>query len=658
MIESRGTAYDGVTLERSPSDREPESETALAPPKTLIGQTLGGRYRVTALLGSGGMGAVYRAEHTELKKTVALKVLNQEMAAHREAALRFEREAMVSAQIQHPNVVNATDSGRLPDGSLYLVLEYVSGRSLRALIDAEGRLAPARALAIGSQIAEALGAAHRAQIVHRDLKPGNVMLLSEDNNPELVKVLDFGLARVGGAPSIGEPLTRTGSVFGTPEYMSPEQARGEVVDHRADLYALGVILYELLSGRQPFIAPELVAILIKHIQEPPPPLPRDVPQPIAEYVMRLLDKDPSRRPGDARQVAKVLRRLAPPSPHFSTAPPPRAADELAEEISHESLRPAGVPRPLPTFGSALRRVPWKTLARESRAWLRRVGVTIIAWSPAWLGRSLDRLRPPMSQGFAQPLGLVRQHRRLVWIGALTLAVVIVLGLGWGMWPREVPEAVSERARQGEPAALGEIARVPPPDRGSRAAIALAAGYFSAGRYLEGIEAVEDALDIDTSAASSPDVLAGVRRAVDVPSTRVRALELAAKRLGSGGADLLFDVWRSTQGKTPSTRAAREWLDSESVRAQASPALKLALEVREAKGCAAFSELLPSMQKDGDERSLALLRRLQSTNGCGFLGLEDCYPCLRQGTALADAVAAVAARPSPRFGMDTPAPAAQ
>ena len=121
MIESRGTAYDGVTLERSPSDREPESETALAPPKTLIGQTLGGRYRVTALLGSGGMGAVYRAEHTELKKTVALKVLNQEMAAHREAALRFEREAMVSAQIQHPNVVNATDSGRLPDGSLYQI---------------------------------------------------------------------------------------------------------------------------------------------------------------------------------------------------------------------------------------------------------------------------------------------------------------------------------------------------------------------------------------------------------------------------------------------------------------------------------------------------------------------------------------------------------
>src|SRR5690242_19292284 len=137
MVDSGHTACFGVTLERSPPARNRRPDTAPPGPSSLIGQTLGGRYRVTALLCSGGMGAVYRAEHTELKKTVALKVLNQEMAAHREAALRFEREAMVSAQIQHPNVVNATDSGRLPDGSLYLVLEYVSGRSLRALIDAE-----------------------------------------------------------------------------------------------------------------------------------------------------------------------------------------------------------------------------------------------------------------------------------------------------------------------------------------------------------------------------------------------------------------------------------------------------------------------------------------------------------------------------------------
>jgi serine/threonine protein kinase len=620
------------------------SDTALAGPTSLIGQTLGGRYRVTALLGSGGMGAVYCAEHTALKKTVAVKVLNQQMASHREAALRFEREAMVSARIVHPNVVSATDSGRLPDGSLYLVLEYVAGRSLRELIDAETRLTIPRALAIGSQIAEALAAAHRADVVHRDLKPSNVMLLVEDNQTEVVKVLDFGLARVAGQSHSGEALTRTGSVFGTPEYMSPEQARGEIVDHRADLYALGVILYELLSGRQPFMAPELVAILIKHIQERPPPLPADIPEPIASYVMSLLDKEPNRRPGDARQVAKALRRLAPPSPHFSTAPP-RA---LSTDLDAGDARPKPVKKLL-ELGSALKRIEWRDLARESRGWIARVCSPLGLESPGWLRRWTGGAGRHLATGLGRPLGLVQQHRRVAVAVLIGFIVTAALGLGFGMWPRTgVPEALSERARQGEPAALGELAAVPPPDRGSGASVALATGYFSAGQYLEGIDAAEDALDIDPNLQSSTELLNGVRRAVDVPTTRVRALELAAKRLGKPGADLLFDVWFSTVGKTAATRAAKEWLDSETVRENAAASLLLALQIREAKGCSAIADLLPRLTKDGDERSLGPLKRLQGDSGCGFLGLEDCYPCLRKGTGLEDAIAAVSARPAPKF----------
>jgi serine/threonine protein kinase len=641
MVESGDTSFSGVTVERSPSDHNPESDTALAaPPSSLIGQTLGGRYRVTSLLGSGGMGAVYRAEHMELRKTVALKVLNQEMASHREAALRFEREAMVSAQIQHPNVVSATDSGRLPDGSLYLVLEYVSGRSLRDLVNAEGRLAPPRALAIGAQIAEALGAAHRAQVVHRDLKPGNVMLLTEENNPEFVKVLDFGLARVAGDSAPGEPLTRTGSVFGTPEYMSPEQARGEVVDHRADLYALGVILYELLSGRQPFMAPELVAILIKHIQEAPPPLPADVPVPIAQYVMSLLDKEPSRRPGDARQVAKALRKLAPPPGGVPSTAPPSAA--------YSTQRVPKTPGSLQKLGGALQRVEWRALARGSQGWLSRAGQAIASASPSGLRRVTALIGQSLGVWLVRPLGLMRQHRFVV-IGALLgFALTIVLGLSWGKWGNAVPDGLPERARQGEPAALGELAAVSAPDRGARASIALAVGYFSSAQYKEGLEALEDALDIDPSVGNDPAILAGVRKAVDVPTTRETALELAAKRLGKPGGDLLFDVWRSTNAKTPATRAARQWLDSDGLRANAGAALLLALQIREAKTCSAFAELLPRLTKEGDDRSLLPLRRLQSGSGCGFLGLEDCYPCLRQGTALDDAIAAVSARPAPKF----------
>jgi serine/threonine-protein kinase len=608
----------------------------------LIGQTLGGRYRVTALLGSGGMGAVYQAEHTALKKTVAVKVLNQEMASHREAALRFEREAMVSARIVHPNVVSATDSGRLPDGSLYLVLEYVAGRSLRELIDKERRLPPPRALAICAQIADALAAAHRADIVHRDLKPSNVMLLLEENNTESVKVLDFGLARIAGQSVPGEQLTRTGSVFGTPEYMSPEQARGEIVDHRADLYALGVILYELLSGRQPFMAPELVAILIKHIQEPPPPLPADIPAPIAAYVMSLLDKHPKNRPDDARQVAKALRRLAPSVAYFSTAPPRAAATELDGASGRK-----GPVQTLLELGWALRRIEWRELARESRGWLSRSWLSRI--KPGFLKATVDTTGPTLAPPAPGRLGFLRQHRRMAIAALVGFVLTGVLGLGFGMWSREpVPAAVSERARQGEPAALGQIAALPPPDRGTKAAVALATGYFSSGKYLEAIEAAEDALDLDPTVATKPELLRGVRRAVEVPATRVRALELAAKRMGAGGADLLFDVWVSTPGKTPATRAAREWLDSETVRKVASPALLLALDVRETKTCAGLAELMPRMAKDGDDRSLKTLERLQTNSGCGFLGFEDCYPCLRQGTALKDAITAVTGRAAPKF----------
>jgi len=234
------------------------------------------------------------------------------MAQHREAALRFEREAMVSARIVHPHVVNATDSGRLPDGSLYLVLEYVSGHSLRELRDRESPLPPARALAICAQIADALAAAHKAEIVHRDLKPGNVMLLSHDGNPEFVKVLDFGLARVVGSDEVGEPLTRSGSVFGTPEYMSPEQMDGQAVDQRADIFAFGCVLYEMLAGRKAFEggSPMVVVAAIMNAEPPPIEALRTAPPVVDHLLRRCLEKDPNRRWQSMADVTGEVRWIA------------------------------------------------------------------------------------------------------------------------------------------------------------------------------------------------------------------------------------------------------------------------------------------------------------------------------------------------------------
>jgi hypothetical protein len=292
------------------------------------------------------------------------------------------------------------------------------------------------------------------------------------------------------------------------------------------------------------------------------------------------------------------------------------------------------------LGAVLAELPW--LARRAGEAVRGLA-GVLARVAAALG-----LRRTLGSDLAQRLGIGRQHRRVALAALVGFMVTMALGLGYGLWPRSVPEELSQRARQGEPAALGELAKVAPPERGARASIALAAGYFNAASYREGIEAMEDALDVDESVANEPELVRGVRRAVDAPATRVRALELAAKRLGARGADLLFDVWFSTPGKTPTTRAAKEWLDSEDVRAHASDALKVALAVRETRTCAALLELLPRVQQHGDERSAGVLKRLTSTSGCGFLGLEDCYGCLRKGTALEDAIAAVSARPAPKF----------
>src|SRR5277367_5733388 len=198
-------------------------------PESLVGSTLSGRYLIERLIGEGGMGAVYQAEHTHMRKRLAVKVLHPEMSRMSEVVQRFEREAMAAAHIDHPNVATATDFGKLEDGSFFLVLEYVEGKSLREVLGDE-RLPLPRALHIVRQIASALQRAHSMGIVHRDLKPENIMLVEREGDPDFVKVLDFGIAKVpvgtlgSGHAGPGQPvLTQLGMVYGTPEYMAPEQ---------------------------------------------------------------------------------------------------------------------------------------------------------------------------------------------------------------------------------------------------------------------------------------------------------------------------------------------------------------------------------------------------------------------------------------------------
>jgi eukaryotic-like serine/threonine-protein kinase len=282
------------------------------PSSLETGTVVAGRYRVLGLIGTGGMGAVYRAEHVHMRKTVALKLLHPELLRVDEVVQRFEREAIAAARIAHPNVVAASDFGKLDDGSFYLVLEYVDGTSLRELL-ARGPLPVARALNIARQTTLALGAAHAAGIVHRDLKPDNVMLVSEPDGGDRVKVLDFGIARIA-PPSENRDatkLTRVGVVMGTVAYMSPEQATGQAIDERADLYSLGVMLYEMVAGVVPFDAELPSQVLARQLVEAPPPLPAGTAPALAELVYELMEKKPDQRPASAEAVLARLIALTP-----------------------------------------------------------------------------------------------------------------------------------------------------------------------------------------------------------------------------------------------------------------------------------------------------------------------------------------------------------
>ncbi|MEZ4365004.1 MAG: serine/threonine-protein kinase [Kofleriaceae bacterium] len=282
-----------------------------------LGTTIG-NYRLDKILGRGGMGTVYSGEHVYIKKPVAVKILHPQFARYPEAVNRFLREARAATTINHANVVDVTDFGLLPDGVVYFVMEFLDGKSLEDLIEKDGAVELHRALNIANQISYALEAAHHSGVIHRDLKPDNIMLLTRPGRRDLVKlsadqtwitereqtfdfvkVLDFGIAKVM-TPDDLVADTVQGAVFGTPEYMSPEAARGEEVDHRADVYSLGVIMFDMLCGRPPFEAPQSSDVLAMHInKQPPSPREyaphREITEAAEHVVLKAMQKHPDRR---------------------------------------------------------------------------------------------------------------------------------------------------------------------------------------------------------------------------------------------------------------------------------------------------------------------------------------------------------------------------
>ncbi|HEY1558005.1 MAG TPA: serine/threonine-protein kinase, partial [Kofleriaceae bacterium] len=269
-------------------------------PELGVGSEVDGRYKIVELIGEGGMGKVYLAEHVEIGKRVALKVLHPSYSRMPDLVERFRREARAASKIGHPNIVDVTDSGATPDGSVYFVMEYLEGVELGSVIEREGALEVARALKITAQVCRALSAAHREGIIHRDLKPENIFLITKGGEADVVKVLDFGIAKTTEAEAARERrLTSPGMAMGTPEYMAPEQAAGRPADARTDIYSLGAIMYEMCTGIPPYSGDNFMEILTKKATQDPPPaitVRTELPLAVSELVTQAMSRDPGLRP--------------------------------------------------------------------------------------------------------------------------------------------------------------------------------------------------------------------------------------------------------------------------------------------------------------------------------------------------------------------------
>jgi tRNA A-37 threonylcarbamoyl transferase component Bud32/tetratricopeptide (TPR) repeat protein len=368
-----------------------ESSAPSADP--LIGLTIADRYRVLAPLGRGGMGAVYKVEHVMMKKELALKLLHPELGRLDEVSKRFEREAEAAARLDHANIISVTDFGRTPEGQLFLVMELLHGPSLAEVIRPGGEhgqpLGVERSLHIMRQVLRALDHAHASGIVHRDLKPENIVLVERDGERDIVKLLDFGIAKItSGASESKEVLTQAGVVFGTPEYLSPEQAMGEEADGRADLYAAGVMLYEMLTGRRPFEAASKVEVLSMHLTREPEPMRSVAP---AAHIPAALER--------AVEHAMAKKRAE----RFDSAQSfLHALDDAGGSGARGAVRPSASVQAVSEVTDRVRRT-WPFLVRRAREagvpWPRAfiagaLGLVVVLVGLLLLARRVDKPKPP------------------------------------------------------------------------------------------------------------------------------------------------------------------------------------------------------------------------------------------------------------------------
>ena len=634
-----------------------------------VGTLLADRYRIDALVGEGGMGKVYSAEHVLMRKRLAVKVLRRELTSVPEVVARFEREAMAAGNIEHQNVAAATDFGKLPDGAVFLVLEFVSGRSLRDEI-ARGPFQVDRALHVARQISSALSAAHAQGIVHRDLKPENVMLVEKGGDPDFVKVLDFGIAKVPLGEAVGQksgnPITKAGMVFGTPEYMSPEQALGQNVDGRADLYALGVMFFEMLSGVRPFSSQSSVGILGQQLSKPTPTFAERSPglivPPAAEQIAhKLLARDASERFQTAPELSRAIDVLLAPLPghgvyRYTLADGSRPSISDAETLLRiePPLVPEAAPAPVapasvfPTpLGSSGLKTIFIRFVRDFERSRRR-----------WPLPVRDALRPLPTPALLLAGAVVI---------SLLATIVIALGIKGGRALRGAPvlasaaaggsassspfsgpapadtasEAALQDAQKAGPAALEVLAGKYPRD--PRVALEQARAALAAKDYVKAVGGVGRALNLEPALSENKQLASILFQTAQVKASSDASFALMFGPMDKHGPDIAYDL-AATEVVKPWIRArADQGLRSPDFTRLATPALSVAVALRYTTSCQQRYALLARAKELGDERTLGYLNMYKATTGCGRRQKDDCNACLRVDSRLSDAIDAIKQR---------------
>ena len=661
----------------APEKRPGENDNPTVQVTSRVGETLAGRYKIEALLGEGGMGAVYLAQHTAIKKRVALKLLHADTSQNPELVARFEREAVAAANIDHPNVTAATDFGRAESGQFFLVLEYLEGKRLRDVLS-DGPMPPLRAIHIIEQVALALERTHQIGVIHRDLKPENIMLVSRQGDPDFVKVLDFGLAKVvpaGARPSdgpreglsAGKLITQTGSIFGTPRYMAPEQCVGGTTDGRADLYALGLVLYEMLAGVHPITAKSTLQVISHQLATPTPSFQSvapqvEVPAALQDLVMALTEKAPEKRPENATVLLATLKQIRGQLSEAPSAPAPAPA--TASSAAAPTPTPAAAATPAQAISTpAVAAVPQGSVASETPRPAPAVPSPPAA-GPAAPPTSAPPSTSPASANAAAAAWaeLLEQLPGPLRARPALLAVPVGLSLLLTVWllrpgdpkpsvrrPTATASASSETAAseaerkgalsQGVPALLALHEKYPT-DALVQRTIAMA--LLGEQQGLESLRWLAKASATRPGLIGPGEVQQAAIISLSTADTIDPTLQLLETGFGAVGVDVLYALL-VRPGPARVKARVKASLSKPTVRAAGSPAAQIALDLRSTDSCDEKKALLPRAAQLGDARLVPHLKSLQSTHNCGPLGLLDCFACLRGNDTLQTTIAALAAK---------------